>query len=379
VTSAPEELTLGVGMAAHLDCDRELVLRDFHPSAHAGFQLRVGLQDGRVISADPRVGFMHRGSEKLFESRDYRQLMMLANRHDWLSAYSSELVIALTLESATGIVPPERATWIRMLLAEANRVAAQLDFLAAVIEDDESQRAAWGLRGMLVHIQEVVTGGRVHPMFTRVGGVASTIGEDALAEYEHLIAELTAALPRIEGAVLSYASRLGGLAVLTREQAIGYGTSGSVARASGLDLDVRRDDPYLAYNDVADNLHVALRTAGDAQARYEVLVAHVPSSLAIMAACVDRLRSLGEGPIDVPLPKTVRAPEGETYRWIEGPLGITGCLLASVGDSLPWRMKIRSASFANAQCMVSALVGTPVEQLADAVMSFFFVVGDIDR
>jgi NADH-quinone oxidoreductase subunit D len=379
VTDAPEELTLGVGMTAHLDSDRELVLRDFHPSAHAGFQLHVGLQDGRVTSADPRVGFMHRGSEKLFESRDYRQLMMLANRHDWLSAFSSELVIALTLESATGIVPPERATWIRMLLAEANRVAAQLDFLAAVIEDDESQQVARSMRGMLVHIQEVVTGGRVHPMFTRVGGVASPISADALTDYAHLIADLTVELPRIEGAVLSYASHLGGLAVLTREQAIGYGTSGSVARASGVDLDLRRDDPYLAYEDVADNLPGALRTTGDAQARYEVLVAQVPSSLAIMSACVDRLRSLGEGPIDVPLPKTVRAPEGETYGWIEGPLGITGCLLASVGDSLPWRLKIRSASFANAQCMVPALVGTPVEQLADAVMSFFFVVGDIDR
>jgi NADH-quinone oxidoreductase subunit D len=248
-----------------------------------------------------------------------------------------------------------------------------------VIEDDESQQVARSMRGMLVHIQEVVTGGRVHPMFTRVGGVASPISADALTDYEHLITDLTAELPRIEDAVLSYASHLGGLAVLTREQAIGYGTSGSVARASGVDLDLRRDDPYLAYEDVVDNLAVALRTTGDAQARYEVLVAQVPSSLAIMSACVDRLRSLGEGPIDVPLPKTVRAPEGETYRWIEGPLGITGCLLASVGDSLPWRMKIRSASFANAQCMVPALVGTPVEQLADAVMSFFFVVGDIDR
>jgi NADH-quinone oxidoreductase subunit D len=379
VSDAAEELLLGIGMAAHLDCDRELALRDFHPSGHAGFQLRIRVRDGLVTEADPRVGFMHRGSEKLFESRDYRQLMMLANRHDWLSAFSSELGIALTLEAATGIVPPERATWIRMLLAEANRVAAHVSFLAAVIDGDEPARLAWNMRSVLVRLQEVVTGGRIHPMFARIGGVAAPITSEALTEYEHVISEITADLPRVEHAVLAYAEHLGGVAVLTREQAIGYGTSGAVARASGLDLELRRDEPYLAYEHVAGLLGIPMRTPGDARARYEVLVGQLPSSLAIMSACVERLRSLGDGPIDVPLPKTVRAPEGETYRWIEGPLGITGCLLASVGDSLPWRMKIRSASFANAQCMVPALVGTPVERLADAVMSFFLVVGDIDR
>jgi NADH-quinone oxidoreductase subunit D len=119
--------------------------------------------------------------------------------------------------------------------------------------------------------------------------------------------------------------------------------------------------------------------AGDAAARYAVLAAQVPTGLAIMAECVERLRTLGEGPVNVLLPKSVRAPEGVAQGWIEGPLGITGCLLASVGDTMPWRLKIRSASFANAQCLSTALVGTPLDRLADAVMSFFFVVGDVDR
>ena len=151
------------------------------------------------------------------------------------------------------------------------------------------------------------------------------------------------------------------------------------ARPAGLDLDLRRDDPYLAYSDITDLLAVPSRTSGDARARYEVMVEQLPSGLAIMRASIDRLRDLGPGAIDVPLPKTVRAPEGTTYGWIEGPLGISGALLVSVGDSMPCRLKLRSASFANAQAMQVALVGTPYDRLADAVMSFFLSVGDIDR
>ena len=366
-------------MAALLECDEELVLREFHPSGHAGFRLHVGVDDGIVRSADPEVGFMHRGSEKLFESRDYRQLMMLANRHDWLSAFSSELVIALTLEAATGIVPPERATWTRMLLAEANRVMATLSFIAAVVEPSDSRPALWRARERLTRAQEIVTGSRVHPMFTRIGGVAAPISEEALTEYEDVIRELTSLTALIAEAVHAYAAPLAGVAVLGRDEAIGFGVSGAVARASGLDLDLRRDDPYLAYAELGELLVVPTALAGDVPARYEVLAAQVPVSLALMTACTDRLRSLGSGPHDVVLPRTVRAPEGVTYGWIEGPLGITGCLLASVGEAMPWRLKIRSAAFAHAQCLTRALVGTPYPSLADAVMSFFLVVGDIDR
>jgi NADH-quinone oxidoreductase subunit D len=379
VTSGADDLVLGVGTAAWLDVDDELVLREFHPTGHAGFKLHVGVRDGVVTRAEAEVGFMHRGSEKLFESRDYRQLMMLANRHDWLSAFSSELVIALVLEEATGITPPERATWTRTLLAEANRVMATLAFLGAVAVRAEDRQAIFEARERLVHAQEVVTGGRVHPMFTRIGGVAAPITGEALEEYEGTIAELDALGSLIGDAVLSYADGLSGVSVLSPTDAIGFGASGAVARASGLDLDLRRDDPYLAYAELSDLLHVPTRDGGDARDRYAVLIEQVPVSVALMSACIERLRSLGPGLHDVPLPKTVRAPEGVTYGWIEGPLGITGCLLASVGDKLPWRMKIRSASFAHAQALQTALVGTPYDQLADAVMSFFFLVGDIDR
>ena len=133
----------------------------------------------------------------------------------------------------------------------------------------------------------------------------------------------------------AYAEPLAGVASLSRDAAIDLGTSGIVARASGFDLDLRRDDPYLAYAALADHLVVVTRSAGDVPARYAVLVDQLPVSVALMSACIDELRRLGPGPVDVTLPKVVRLPEGTFYSWIEGPLGISGCLVVGTGEKTP--------------------------------------------
>ena len=320
---------------------------------------------------------MHRSAEKLFESRDLRQAMALADRHDWLSAFTSEVGVALTLESALGITPPERATWIRTLLAEANRISASLAFLAPVAGPVRGELEA--LRERLIALQEQVTGGRVHPGFARIGGVAAPIDSGSLDGYLEALDTLRALQTRMADAVRAYAEPLAGVGALSRDDAIDLGTSGIVARASGFDVDLRRDDPYLSYAALADHLDVITRDAGDVPARYAVLVDQLPVSAALMSACVDELRRLGPGPVDVTLPKVVRLPEGTFYSWLEGPLGISGCLVVGSGEKMPWRMKIRSASFATMQAMGPALVGTRYEQLADAVMSFPMVMGDVDR
>ena len=208
---------------------------------------------------------MHRGSEKLFESRDYRQIMMLANRHDWLSAFSSELVIALVLEQATGITPPERATWARTLLAEANRVMATLAFLAAVVDR---------CRGPSGHVRRARAAG------ARAGGRHRRTRPSRCSRASGAWPRRSPSRPstrtttsfvscrqlrrRSSDAVLAYAEELAGIAVLGSEDALGFGASGAVARASGLDLDLRRDDPYLAYAELHDLLTVPVRTGGDA-------------------------------------------------------------------------------------------------------------------
>lgn len=371
------DLLIGIGTAALLPCDDRLELLEHHPAANPGFQLQVSVDEGIVTAADPRVGLMHRSAEKLFESRDLRQAMALADRHDWLSAFSSEVGVALTLEAALGITPPERGTWIRTLLAEANRISASLAFLAPVA--GPMRAGLEDLRERFTSLQEQVTGGRVHPGFARIGGVAAPVDDGSLDDYLDALSTLLSLQPRTAEAVQGYADPLTGVAALSRDEAVDLGTSGIVARASGLDLDLRRDDPYLSYAELADNLTVVTRDAGDVPARYAVLVDQLPVSATLMSTCIDELRRLGPGPVDVTLPKVVRLPEGTFYSWIEGPLGISGCLVVGTGEKTPWRMRIRSASFATMQAMGPSLVGTRYEQLADAVMSFPMVMGDVDR
>lgn len=373
----PDDVVLAVGTVAGLPCDAVVPVDPRHPAAHPGFQLHVTLDADRITRADPRIGFMHRSAEKLFESRDLRQAMLLANRHDWLSPFMSETVTALAAEDALGIAPPERATWTRLLLLEIERVSASLAFLAVVAGD---QRAGMEqARERITRVLESITGARMHPGFARIGGVAAAIDDDDRHALTDLLAYLTASAPAWSDAVEERTSHLSGLACISREQAHDLALTGPVGRASGLDVDLRRDDPYLAYGELGEHLDIPVRTEGDARARYLVLMDQIPVSLDLAQRALARLQDLGEGPIDVALPKVVRLPEGMTYAAVEGALGVAGVLLVGAGDKYPWRMKVRAASFATMQALSPALIGTHIDDIADALMSLPMVMGDVDR
>jgi len=370
------KVLVALGAARHLDADLILDLGDLHPAQHGALQLALDLEGDVITGADARVGLLHRSAEKLFEARDYRQILMLANRHDWLSAFSSELGVALTIEAAMGIIPPERATWARTLLAEVNRVTASLLLIGAAVPQASPSLA---VREELQELQERATGGRVHPMITRIGGLAHPLAPDWLDDLERVLAGLTDQLPAVRKSVTTAMQAHTGVAELTTADALSIGVSGPVARASGVDLDLRRDAQLLSYPELASLIDVPIATAGDIPARYQVLLAQIAVSVALACAAAARLRELGEGPVNVPLPKVVRVPESTSYGEFEGPLGRSGYLLSSVGEKTPWRLKLRTPSFANVQALARALPGTPLAALAPAVTSFFFVVGDIDR
>ena len=370
--SAPDGLRdqlVGIGAAAAATSDAVLSLGPHHPSTHGVLQLALRLDGDTVVAADPVVGFLHRGAEKLFEVRDYRQAVMLANRHDWLSAFSNELGIVLAVERMLGMQVPDRAVWLRTLLAELNRVLNHLLFLGTTPDLDVQH--AFAEREALQTVMEQATGGRVHYQYNRVGGLHEDVPLGWTDEVHRAVDGVRRALPALRSA---YDGLGRGVAVLPAEVVRSHGVSGPLARASGVDLDLRRDEPYLAYG--ALDVRVVTRSQGDAAARFACVLDQVDASLDLAQACLDRLPA---GPVALRLPKTVKAPEGATYAWTENPLGLQGYYLVSRGDRVPWRLAMRTASFNNVSALSSVLPGTRLADLVPALCSFFFVIGDIDK
>ena len=378
------ETTVGIGGAAE-STDMVLNIGPQHPSTHGVLRLRLVLDGERIGAAEPVVGYMHRGAEKLFEARDYRQIIVLANRHDWLSAFSNELGVVLGVERMLGMEVPERAVWLRTLLAELNRVLNHLMFLGSYpLELGGITPIFYSFRERedLQAVMEEVSGGRMHYMFNRVGGLKEDLPAGWTARARDAVAAARSRMDVFDDLVLGneiFRGRTRGVGVLSRELVHAYGVSGPIARASGVDFDLRRDEPYLAYGELRDTLEVVTREEGDCLARFEVLLGQVHNSLDLADACLDRLAELPPGPVNQRLPKVLKAPEGATYAWTENPLGLNGYYLVSKGEKTPYRLKLRSASFNNIQALTRLLPGTLVADMVAILGSFFFVVGDIDK
>ncbi|HZB47878.1 MAG TPA: hypothetical protein VE547_02180 [Mycobacteriales bacterium] len=385
--SGQRTVTVGTGAGADdlPTADMVLNIGPQHPSTHGVLRLRLVLDGERVVSAEPIIGYMHRGTEKLFEVRDYRQITVLANRHDWLSAFSNELGVVLAVERMLGMEVPERAVWLRTLLAELNRVLNHLMFLGSFPLEMGAITPmfyAFRERETLQAVLEEASGGRMHYMFNRVGGLKEDVPAGWTERVRRAVADVRDRVGRdLERLVRRneiFLARTTGVGVLSAADARAYGVSGPAARGSGIDFDLRRDDPYLAYAELADVLRVPVRTAGDCHARFECLLEQVYVSLDLCDAVLDRLPAV-TGPVNVRLPKTVKAPEGHTYCWTENPLGINGYYLVSRGEKTPWRLKLRSASYNNVQALQVLLPGTLLPDLVAVLGSLFFVVGDVDK
>jgi NADH-quinone oxidoreductase subunit D len=390
-----EETTVGTGLAP---ADLTLDLGDLHPSGHGALRIACRTEGDRVVAATPEPGLLHRGTEKLLEARDYRQALMLANRHDWLGAAVSEIALAVAIEELLGIEVPPRAVWLRTLLCEISRASAALLLLAGAatlpprgtpgkpdrggFADPPGKPDRGGFAGppgiaareAWLDCLEGISGGRVHPMIARVGGLAHDAPADWGARISDAIITTQDQMPAIREAIDVTIPE--GIAVLSTEEATRWAVGGPVARASGLDEDLRRDAPTLAYAEVADAIAVACSRDGDARARYHVLADQVIADLDVIAALWSRVPG---GDIDVRLPKVVRAPEGEAYSCLESAMGPSGAFVVSTGETTPWRVRLRTASYANVQAMGAALPGTRLVDLPAAVGSFLFVAGDLDH
>ena len=375
-------LTVGVGpVTRHLGVDEVIDLGPLHPGAHGALRLRLRLAgdgpDAVIQEAVPLVGHLHRGAEKLFEVRDYRQVMALANRHDWWAAFANELLVAGAVEAMTGLRPPPRAVALRVVLAELSRAVAHLGFTTAIARTPVARQSGVHAREALQQVLEEASGGRVHFVANRIGGLREDVPEGWSHRVRSALELVTADLAALRLGTVDdpgFAAEHRGLGVLDRADAAALGVTGPAARASGLDLDLRRDDPWEGYAEL--DVVPVVRTEGDALARVACQLDEVGLAVELAGRALDRVPG---GPVNVRLPQTIAPGEGSVFVWGEAPLGTAGVQVVSRGEPTPWRLKLRTASFNNVQALAALLPGTRVAQLPQVLGSFAVVIGDVDK
>ncbi len=369
--------SLGAGRAGE-----QLDLGPDHPSRTGLVAITCEHEEGVIVRAHVESGLLHRAAEKLFEVRDYHQILMLADRHDWHASFTGELGAAQLFERVLRLSVPERGQWLRMIGAELARIGSHLAFFSYVhhgVLDADGRGHNVTLREQLRSLQRHLTGNRVHPMYTRLGGVSHDMPLEWDLSARAFTAAVSAYAHETEDAIQSgpFAELSRGVAVIHPNQLEPLGLTGPVAKGSGAGVDLRLARPYLRYAALDIDLDPGV-TGGDAQARLLVLARELAISASIVEHCLDALADL-PGPVGTRLPKIVRLPECDEYLDLEGPLGWAGFHLISRGEKTPWRLKLRTPSFANVAALEHVLPGTTLDQLTVALASIGWVSGDLDK
>jgi NADH-quinone oxidoreductase subunit D len=324
---------------------------------------------------------MHRGYEKLTEVRSYPQINTLVNRIDWLGSFANEVPFILAAERLMDVEAPPRAQWIRTVLFELSRIANVTLFLgdmAVQLGAVTPVFYAFRDREYVLNLIESATGGRFHPNFDRIGGLKDDLPKGWIAETKQVMQKVHAFCDELEELLLGneiFNIRTRGIGLIPPEVALSYGLSGANLRASGVDWDHRRDTPNGLVYDKLD-WKVWTHPDGDSFARYWVRLQEVREAAKMVVQLCDGLPS---GPIMAKVPRIIKVPEGEAWVATENPLGEMGYYVVSKGDLVPFRVKIRSASFNNISIVPWLLRGVYVPDVITILASLYFILGDIDR
>lgn len=357
--------------------DESADLPIFAPATHGMLRIDCQIAGDTIVTAAPLLGSMHRGAEKLFESRDYRQVIGLANRHEWLSAFSGEVGVAQLVETALGIEVPEAAQWLRTFLLEFNRVTSHLAFLAGFTwADDELTNHIRASRELWVNHYQLYTGSRMHPMLTRIGGLTHAPQSSWLNEVTQLCFDTAQII--LETNWDSILTPFADIGLLTKSEAIEQAISGPVARASGYAIDSRESASGVKYHEL-ESFAVVLQAGGDVRSRILQLVDEVTVSLAMISEMIQPCELRLDDEVNVLLPKVVRVPEGTYEHSIETPLGIASWFLVSRNDKLPYRLKLRPASLHTVLALSTVLQNSKRSNFEAIVTSMPFISGDADR
>ena len=365
-----------------------------HPSTHGVLRLVAKVDGERVHDVRPVIGYMHRGYEKLSEVRTYAQITALVNRIDWVSGFANEIAFISAVEKLMGIGVPERAKYIRLILTELTRISSHLIFMSSYpLELGAATPLMHSLRERehVLDLIEGVTGGRFHPNFNRIGGVkpAQAQGASTKKVSQDLPAGFLQATRNAMDRVLSLCDDLDdliignellqartiGVGVIPPEKALEYGLSGPNLRASGVDFDLRKKGEMILPYDRFD-FDIPLGENGDCYDRYVVRFEEIRQAVRIVKQAVDEIPA---GPLQEKVPRIVKVPAGQAYVRSENPKGEMGYYIISEGGRIPYRVKIRSASFSNLSILPWVLEGVLLPDLVAIMGSLDFVLGDVDR
>ncbi|HEX9681542.1 MAG TPA: NADH-quinone oxidoreductase subunit D 1 [Acidimicrobiales bacterium] len=352
-----------------------------HPATHGTLRIIARLDGEQVISADPVMGYMHRGYEKLTEVRTYPQVTTLINRIDWLGSFANEVPFILAAEQLMDVEAPPRAQHIRTILFEMARCANIILFLGDMgVQLGALTPVFFAFRDRehVLNQIEAATGGRFHPNFDRIGGLKDDLPKGWIAETKAVMEKVRTFCDEMEDLLMGneiFEARCRGIGVIPAEVAHQYGLSGANLRASGVDFDLRRDRPSpLAWNQA--DWKVWTHPDGDSYARYWVRLQETREATKIVDQLLDDLPA---GPVMAKVPRIIKVPAGEAYVSTENPLGEMGYYVVSKGGLGPFRVKIRTPSFSNISVVPWVMKGVYVPDIITILGSLYFILGDIDR
>ena len=351
-----------------------------HPSTHGALRLRTALDGETVKKIDPVCGYIHRGIEKMNESLTYPQTLALTDRLDYLSAHQSRHALCMCIEKAAGIEISERAQYIRTIMDELQRIDSHLLFYSCLVLDMGGFTPffyGFREREMVLDIFEETTGGRLIQNYNMIGGVQADLHPDFQKKVKEFIKHMRGIIHEYHeiftGNVIA-TTRLKGVGVLSREDAISYATTGGTGRASGWSNDVRKHHPYAMYDKV--DFKEIVYTEGDSFARYMVRMDEIMESMHIIEQLID---NIPEGEYRVKTKPIIRIPEGNYSASVESSRGEFGVFLESHGDKSPYRLHYRSTGLPLVHALDSVCRGEKLADLIAIGASMDFVIPDIDR
>ena len=376
-----------------------------HPSTHGVLRLVLELDGEEITRSRPVIGYLHTGMEKTGEHLTYLQGPTNVTRMDYAAPLFNELVFSLATEELLGIEVPERAQWIRMLMCEVNRLSSHMLFMATNGMDLGAvgmMLYGWREREELLRFLEMVTGLRMNHNYIRPGGVAADLPDGWAEDLESILDVLPSRLEEFDVLMTGqpiWRERLQGVGVITAEEALSLGATGPILRSTGYAWDLRRDLPYLRYDDV--EFDVIVGSYGDCFDRYSIRLAEIRESIRIIRQCMDKMPTgdyrLQDKKVTPPpraridesmealihhfkiFTEGFKVPEGEVYVAVENPRGELGCYLVSDGSPNPVRMHIRAPSFVNLQTLPHLMKDSLIADTVAIVSSVDPIMGDVDR